>query len=36
MGPSNYTAPQMKSGTRGSLGHPSERTDVYARGKVLY
>jgi serine/threonine protein kinase len=36
MGPINYIAPEMESGMRGSLGDPSEKTDVYALGKVLY
>ena len=36
MGPINYIAPEMESGMRSSLGGPSEKTDVYALGKVLY
>lgn len=36
MGPINYIAPEMESGMRVSLGDPSEKTDVYALGKVLY
>jgi serine/threonine protein kinase len=35
MGPINYIAPEMESGRR-HLGDPSEKTDVYALGKVLY
>jgi serine/threonine protein kinase len=35
MGALNYIAPEMESG-RHHLGEPSERTDVYALGKVFY
>lgn len=35
MGARNYIAPEMESG-RHHLGGPSEKTDVYALGKVLY
>jgi serine/threonine protein kinase len=35
MGALNYVAPEMESGRR-HLGEPSEKTDVYAVGKVLY
>lgn len=35
MGALNYIAPEMESGRR-YLGEPSEKTDVYALGKVLY
>ncbi len=35
MGALNYIASEMESGRR-HLGEPSEKTDVYAVGKVLY
>lgn len=35
MGARNYIAPEMESSRR-HLGEPSEKTDVYALGKVLY
>ena len=35
VGSRNYIAPQMESG-RHHLGDPSDRTDVYGLGKVLY
>lgn len=35
MGARDYIAPEMESGRR-HLGEPSEKTDVYALGKVLY
>jgi serine/threonine protein kinase len=34
MGSTNYVAPDMESGRR--LGSPTDRTDVYSLGKVLY
>jgi serine/threonine protein kinase len=35
MGSRNFIAPEMESGQR-DLGEPSDRTDVYSLGKVLY
>ncbi len=35
MGARNYIAPEMESGRR-HLGAPSEKTDVYALGKIFY
>jgi serine/threonine protein kinase len=35
VGSINYIAPEMRSGRR-HLGEPSDRTDVYSLGKVLY
>jgi hypothetical protein len=35
MGSRNFIAPEMESGQR-DLGKPSDRTDVYSLGKVLY
>jgi serine/threonine protein kinase len=35
MGALNYIAPEMESGRR-HLGEPSEKTDIYPLGKVLY
>jgi len=36
MGARDYTAPEMESGGRRRLGGPSDKTDVYGLGKVLY
>jgi serine/threonine protein kinase len=36
MGARDYTAPEMESGGRRRLGGPTEKTDVYGLGKVLY
>jgi len=35
IGSRNFIAPEMESG-QGDLGQPSDRTDVYSLGKVLY
>jgi serine/threonine protein kinase len=36
MGARDYTAPEMESGGRRRFGGPSDKTDVYGLGKVLY
>jgi serine/threonine protein kinase len=36
MGARDYTAPEMESGGRRRFGGPSDKTDVYSLGKVLY
>ena len=35
VGPRHFIAPEMEAGRR-YLGEPSDRTDVYSLGKVLY